>query len=201
MNHRSIGQCWNDLRDFAKPVKAISLPQDVPSTSDRRLVKLENQVQRLMEAHLAPKQSVQVNKITSSCEICSDDTQYCMENPEQALLITHPSVLTKREASGILSSPSKTTLGDDEDIMFIEIIKKYDDSRKEELGENEKAAKWGLEVEYFETFPTRRELAYHKYLMCGPIPSLFLRNPIITKGCPSNLKIPCNIGHVHVETE
>ncbi|GKG38979.1 hypothetical protein Tco_0460691, partial [Tanacetum coccineum] len=26
---------WNDPRDFAKPVKAISLPQDVPSTSDR----------------------------------------------------------------------------------------------------------------------------------------------------------------------
>ncbi|GJY07793.1 hypothetical protein Tco_0374847 [Tanacetum coccineum] len=35
---------WNDPRDFAKPVKAISLPQDVPSTSDRRLIKLENQV-------------------------------------------------------------------------------------------------------------------------------------------------------------
>ncbi|GKA55270.1 hypothetical protein Tco_0754219 [Tanacetum coccineum] len=41
-----------------------------------------------MEAHLAPKQSVQVNKISSSCEICSDphDTQYCMENPEQAFV-------------------------------------------------------------------------------------------------------------------
>ncbi|GKD64090.1 zinc finger, CCHC-type containing protein, partial [Tanacetum coccineum] len=25
---------WNDLRDFAKPVKQISLPQDVPNTSD-----------------------------------------------------------------------------------------------------------------------------------------------------------------------
>ncbi|GJU55931.1 retrotransposon ORF1 [Tanacetum coccineum] len=35
--------------------------------------------------------------------------------------------------------------------------------------------------------------------MCGPIPSIFLRNPIITEGCPSNLKIPCNVGHVHVE--
>ncbi|GJY61306.1 retrotransposon ORF1 [Tanacetum coccineum] len=35
--------------------------------------------------------------------------------------------------------------------------------------------------------------------MSGPIPSLFLRNPIITEGCPSNLKIPCNIRHVHVE--
>ncbi|GJW74628.1 retrotransposon ORF1 [Tanacetum coccineum] len=43
------------------------------------------------------------------------------------------------------------------------------------------------------------ELAYHKYLMYGLIPSIFLRNPIITEGCPSNLKIPCNIGHVHVE--
>ncbi|GJV48588.1 MAK10-like protein [Tanacetum coccineum] len=62
---------WNDPRDFAKLVKAISLPQDVLSTSDRRLIELENQVQRLMEAHLAPKSSVQVNKITSSCEICS----------------------------------------------------------------------------------------------------------------------------------
>ncbi|GJV98403.1 hypothetical protein Tco_1553655 [Tanacetum coccineum] len=78
----------NDPRDFAKPVKAISLPQDVPSTSDHRLIELKNQVQRLMEAHLAPMQPTQVNKITSSCEICSGphDTQYCMENPEQAFV-------------------------------------------------------------------------------------------------------------------
>ncbi|GJW23091.1 hypothetical protein Tco_0033713 [Tanacetum coccineum] len=79
---------WNDPRDFAKPVKAISLPQDVPSTSDRRLIELEDQVQRLMEAHLAPTQPIKVNKITSSCAICSGpyDTQYCMENPEQAFV-------------------------------------------------------------------------------------------------------------------
>ncbi|GJT55782.1 MAK10-like protein [Tanacetum coccineum] len=55
-------ESWNDPRDFAKPVKAISLPQDVPSTSDRRLIELENQVQCLMEAHLAPMQPTQVNK-------------------------------------------------------------------------------------------------------------------------------------------
>ncbi|GJZ47313.1 MAK10-like protein [Tanacetum coccineum] len=47
-------ESWNDPRDFAKPVKAITLPQDVPSTSDRRLIELENQVQRLTKAHLAP---------------------------------------------------------------------------------------------------------------------------------------------------
>ncbi|GKA54299.1 MAK10-like protein [Tanacetum coccineum] len=49
-------ESWNDPRDFAKPVKEIALPQDVPSTSDRRLIELENQVQRLMEAHLAATQ-------------------------------------------------------------------------------------------------------------------------------------------------
>ncbi|GKD69077.1 zinc finger, CCHC-type containing protein [Tanacetum coccineum] len=50
---------WNDLRDLAKLVKAITLPQDV-----------------LM------------NKVTTSSEICSGphDTQYCMEDPKQAFV-------------------------------------------------------------------------------------------------------------------
>ncbi|GKA14835.1 hypothetical protein Tco_0694481 [Tanacetum coccineum] len=79
-------ESWNNPRDFAKPVKAIALPQDVSSTSDRRLIELENQVQRLMEAHFSLTQPTQVNKITTSCEICSvsHNTQYCMEDPEQA---------------------------------------------------------------------------------------------------------------------
>nr|GEX40584.1 MAK10-like protein [Tanacetum cinerariifolium] len=67
-------ESWNDPRDLGKPVKEIVLPQDVSSTSDRR--------QHLMESHLAPIQPTQVNKITTSCEICSGphDTQYCMED-------------------------------------------------------------------------------------------------------------------------
>ncbi|GJR76548.1 hypothetical protein Tco_0088913, partial [Tanacetum coccineum] len=81
-------QSWNDPRDFSKSAKAIALPQDVPNTSDRRLIELENQVQRLMESHLSPIQPTQVNKITTSCEICSGphNTQYCMEDPEQAFV-------------------------------------------------------------------------------------------------------------------
>ncbi|GJW90386.1 hypothetical protein Tco_0167939 [Tanacetum coccineum] len=81
-------ESWNNPRDFATPVKAISLPQDVPSTSDRHLIEIKNQVQRLMEAHLAPMLPTQVNKITTLCEICSypHDTQYCMEDPEQAFV-------------------------------------------------------------------------------------------------------------------
>nr|GEX23297.1 RNA-directed DNA polymerase, eukaryota, reverse transcriptase zinc-binding domain protein [Tanacetum cinerariifolium] len=42
----------------------------------------------ICEAHLAPTQPTQVNKITTSCEICSGphDTQYCLEDPEQAFV-------------------------------------------------------------------------------------------------------------------
>ncbi|GJU06289.1 hypothetical protein Tco_1122719 [Tanacetum coccineum] len=42
----------------------------------------------LMEAHLASTQPTQVNKVTTSCEICSGphDTQYCMEDPDQAFV-------------------------------------------------------------------------------------------------------------------
>ncbi|GKE46836.1 hypothetical protein Tco_1478094, partial [Tanacetum coccineum] len=47
---------------------------------------------------------------------------------------------------------------EDGDVMFIEIIPKDDNSRKEEPKVE------GQEVEYFNIFPTRSELAYHKKL-------------------------------------
>ncbi|GJX21530.1 hypothetical protein Tco_0225975 [Tanacetum coccineum] len=97
-------ESWNNLRDFVKPVKAIALPQDVPSTSDSRLIELKNQVQRLMEAHLSSTQPNQVNKITTSCEICSGphDTQYCIEDPKQAF-VEYASSRTD-EAGGLVSN-------------------------------------------------------------------------------------------------
>ncbi|GKE97705.1 hypothetical protein Tco_0021056, partial [Tanacetum coccineum] len=107
-------ESWNDLRDFAKLVKAISLPQDVPSTSDRCLIKLENQFQRLMQAHLAPTQPTQVNKITNSCEICSGphDTQYCMEDPEQAFVEYASSRTNEVGGKWYTFKPEKNNLGD-----------------------------------------------------------------------------------------
>ncbi|GJV53568.1 hypothetical protein Tco_1449309 [Tanacetum coccineum] len=268
-------ESWNDPRDFTKLVKAISLPQDVSSTSDCRLIELKNQLQRLMEAYLAPKLPIQVNKIASSCKICSGphDTQYCMENLEQAFVeyassrtdeaggeqnrnssspkrvhfintITilskenehretgivkpdtkdnsHDTIIKVKEESKeskeegneekddpeyIITNPSSPpnlslsfiTKKNDGDIMFVKIIKQYDDFIKEELEEDESDVTGELGIEYFDRFPSRSELTYHKYLMYAPIPSLFLRNPIIIGGCPSNLKIPCNLWHVHIE--
>ncbi|GJZ47312.1 hypothetical protein Tco_0601144 [Tanacetum coccineum] len=84
---------------------------------------------------------------------------------------------------------------DDGEVMYIKIIREND----EPPNEVEEAPTEEPIVEYFDTFPTREELTYHRYLMSGPVPSIFLRNPIITEGCPHNLKIPCNIGHVHID--
>ncbi|GJV18741.1 MAK10-like protein [Tanacetum coccineum] len=141
----------NDPRDFAKPVKAIALPQDVPSTFYRRLIKLKNQVQRLMEAHLAPTQPTQVNKITTPCEICSGphDTQYCMEDPEQAFV-------------EYASSCADEAGEEDGEVMFIEIIRDDDEPQNESLNKGEGTATEGPTVEYFDMFPTRDELTYHK---------------------------------------
>ncbi|GJS88032.1 putative reverse transcriptase domain-containing protein [Tanacetum coccineum] len=59
--------------------------------------------------------------------------------------------------TGVLPSDTE----DDGDVMFIEIIKKYDDSREEELKEDENAM---TRVEYFDILLTRSELAYHNYV-------------------------------------
>ncbi|GJS62875.1 hypothetical protein Tco_0677439 [Tanacetum coccineum] len=133
-------ESWNNLRDFAKPVKAISLPQDVPSTSDRRLIELKNQVQRLMEAHIDPIQPTQVNKITPSCEICGGphDTQYCMEDAEQAF-IEYASLHNNKMTAKAVEE--------------VESEEEFEEETEEEIKEEEED-----NPEHFDTFPTMKEL-------------------------------------------
>ncbi|GJV71354.1 MAK10-like protein [Tanacetum coccineum] len=183
-------ESWNDPRDFAKPVKAIALPQDVPSTSDRRLIELENQVQRLMEAHLAPTQPTQVNKVTTSCEICSGphDTQYCMEDPEQAF-VEYASSPPKRvhfvNSIVILSEESEAEEGETTTDITLEhghnVTKEAKDEVKEVIEEDESEVETDWEVEeilkdkeededgeYVNSFPTMEELTYHEWLLKNP---------------------------------
>ncbi|GJU91894.1 hypothetical protein Tco_1304317 [Tanacetum coccineum] len=76
------------------------------------------------------------------------------------------------ESLGLVPSSSNTELictkEEDGDVMFIEIIPKDYNSCKEEPEAE------GKEMEYFDIFPTRSKLTYHKNLMYGPIPSIFL---------------------------
>ena len=54
------------------------------------------------------------------------------------------------------------------------------------------------EEDYFNKLPTREEKAYHKNLFNDAETGYFLGNPTIKAGNPSNLNIPCSIGHIHV---
>ncbi|GJR30112.1 hypothetical protein Tco_1106344 [Tanacetum coccineum] len=40
---------WNDTKEFVKPVKAISTPQGISKTPDRRLLELEDQINFLLK--------------------------------------------------------------------------------------------------------------------------------------------------------
>ncbi|GJZ02417.1 zinc finger, CCHC-type containing protein [Tanacetum coccineum] len=42
---------WNEIKEFAKPVKAISTPQGTSKTPDRRLLELEDQINFLLKGH------------------------------------------------------------------------------------------------------------------------------------------------------
>ncbi|GJZ68513.1 hypothetical protein Tco_0631753, partial [Tanacetum coccineum] len=206
---------WNDLRDFAKLVKEISLPQDVLSTSDRRLIELENQVQHLMEAHIAPKKPIQVNKITSSCEICSGphDTQYCMENPKQTFVEYASSRINKAkeqnrkpaflkrvhfvnsiiilnkedEAKEEGSVNSSVTKNEDHEMTF-ESEEEFKEETEEETEEEEED-----NSKHFNIFPTVKELGYHEWLLKSP------RHPWvkakIKTGNLNNIEFSYMIGH------
>ncbi|GJU77377.1 hypothetical protein Tco_1274447 [Tanacetum coccineum] len=83
----------------------------------------------------------------------------------------------------------------DSDVMLIELIKDNDG----ELCENNNVLREDeFEGDHFDKFPTRSELAYHKYLISASLPSMIVSNPIIVEGNPLNLKIPCNIGNVDI---
>ncbi|GJR75925.1 hypothetical protein Tco_0088290 [Tanacetum coccineum] len=67
-----------------------------------------------MEAYLAPNSFIQVNKIASSCEICSGphDTQCCMENPKQAFVDYASSRTDEAGGKWFTFKPEQNNLGD-----------------------------------------------------------------------------------------
>ncbi|GJS99780.1 hypothetical protein Tco_0820950 [Tanacetum coccineum] len=87
----------------------------------------------------------------------------------------------------------------DSDVMLIELIKDDEYPSDENLNEDDDLAEEEFEGNHFDKFLTCSELAYHKYLMHNPYLSKIVRDPIIERGNPSNLKIPCNIGHVRIK--
>nr|GEV21926.1 zinc finger, CCHC-type [Tanacetum cinerariifolium] len=102
----SLSEAWTHFKDLLQkvPYHGIDLWLQIQIFYDYVNPITRRTIDQATDAHLAPNQPIQVNKITSSCEICSGphDTQYCMENPEQAF-VDYASSRTD-EAGGALPS-------------------------------------------------------------------------------------------------
>ncbi|GKE37521.1 hypothetical protein Tco_1460926, partial [Tanacetum coccineum] len=161
------------------------------------------------EADFKQQQSEMTNKIDTVLKAITDQIAGTLpsdtiKNPK---LGTYPVLPALRKLNSMLeslglvpqSSNTKSVYSKEDDGEVIEIIRDDDEPQNKGLNEGEGATTEEPVVEYFDTLPTRDELTYHRYPMSGPIPSIFLRNPIIMEGCSYNLKILGNIGHVHIE--
>ncbi|GKD12443.1 hypothetical protein Tco_1196850, partial [Tanacetum coccineum] len=99
------------------------------------------------------------------------------------------------ESLGLVPQSSNTKFVDGE-VMFIEIIRDDDEPQNKGPDEGERATTEGPAVEYFDTFPTRDETNYNKFISrVGPSFN-FLRNPIIIAVCPIEPQDAMNIGHM-----
>nr|GEV41840.1 MAK10-like protein [Tanacetum cinerariifolium] len=105
-----------NLKDFLKLVDSLNLDVANRERTCLRLFKfsLRDQASNWLEPYLAPKQPTQVNKITSSCEICSSphDTQYCMEYPKQAFVDYASSCTDEAGGKWYTFNPEQNNLDD-----------------------------------------------------------------------------------------
>nr|GEW17533.1 reverse transcriptase [Tanacetum cinerariifolium] len=113
-----------------------------------------------MEAHIVLMQPSQVNKIASSCEICSGphDTQYCMENPKQAF-VDYASSRTNRTRSRQFAMNQGPRNFNEATNTFKgkpNFHWEFEEENEEEIKEEEEDS-----TKHFDTFPTMKELRLH----------------------------------------
>ncbi|GJR01174.1 hypothetical protein Tco_0524158 [Tanacetum coccineum] len=145
-----------------------------------------------MEAHLAPKKPIQVNKITSSCEIGSgphDSTAWKI--PSKILSIMHPRVSTKQEACVTKvkkeEEPNDTPQkGSDGPTIINEL--------ESDVIKEEKELEWLDIEEPLDLVDACEESVYESLIKEIPWCSLNF-DFRIEKGNPNNLKFPCMIRH------
>ena len=108
----------------------------------------------------------------------------------------------QKDARNTNSGPQIKDPSSSKHVHFVNVVTiKPIDRNKEESDKDEvriEVGEVGDVIDYFDWLPTKEERAYHKDLFNDPETPYFLGNPIIKTGDPSNLNIPCNIGHVHV---
>jgi hypothetical protein len=73
-----------------------------------------------------------------------------------------------------------------------------DEIKEVKVNEGEKLEEVENVEDHFDKLPTKEEREYHKDLFDDPETPYILGSPLIKVGDPSNINIPCKIGHMHV---
>ncbi|GKD01157.1 MAK10-like protein [Tanacetum coccineum] len=162
-------ESWNDPRDFAKPVKAISLPQDVPK---KRLCSLRTQ--------LGQQQDDMISKINLLCKAVFeklDDTPIrdTTGDPAAQMNFTNPSslkhvhfvnsilILNKEDEAKEEGDVKTSTIEYEDHEMTVESGEEFEEETEDEIEEEEEDS-----LKHFDTFPTMKELrlslASHSYI-------------------------------------
>nr|GEX53853.1 hypothetical protein [Tanacetum cinerariifolium] len=121
-------ESWNDPKDFAKPIKEISLPQDVPSTSDRRLIELEYQY--CMENH----EQAFVDYASSHTDEAGEQNRN-RSSLKRVYFINSIIILNKENEAKESTKSSAAEYKDNE--MSVESEEEFEEETKEETKEEE----------------------------------------------------------------
>ncbi|GJR61345.1 hypothetical protein Tco_1503507 [Tanacetum coccineum] len=131
-------------KDFTNPVKAISLPQDVSSTFDHRLIELKNQVQCLMEAHLALIQPTQSSLAEQNRNPSS---------PKHVHFGNLIVILNKEDEAKEEENVKVSTTEYEDHKVTVESNDEFEEETEDEIKEEEEDS-----PKHFDTFPTMKEL-------------------------------------------
>ncbi|GJX21093.1 hypothetical protein Tco_0223770 [Tanacetum coccineum] len=120
---------WNDVKEFVKPVKAISTPQGISKTPDQRLLELEDQINFLLKgSRLTPRISTHIPHVYTDAVYSNPRPQNYNEPPK-----LNPFTFCERTGP----SPQPQELG----TTFEARVRDYMAAHTERIGEEEMSDK------------------------------------------------------------
>ncbi|GJW00622.1 hypothetical protein Tco_1555873, partial [Tanacetum coccineum] len=177
-------ESWNDPKDFAKPVKAISLPQDVLEELVSNFMASQDARLSKFEADLKQQQSEMTNKINTVLKAITDRLTGALPSDTEE----------EQEREGV---PEDTnTIAYIEERRDTPLLERKDITAVNNLGsnKNDDGIEWLDVEEPLDLVDTSEESVYESLIKKMPKCSLNYDFKI-KKGDPRNLKIPCMIGH------
>ncbi|GKE89804.1 zinc finger, CCHC-type containing protein, partial [Tanacetum coccineum] len=188
---------WDEIKEFVKPIKAISTPQGIPKTPDQRVIELEDQINFLLKGMtemFGLLKELTTSKIPEKVLIREEAKFPVTKNVNSISL-------TKGEEER--SNRTKVTPDNTEKLTETEMempVKEVEKMNEVENGDGNKSIKTSENEEAVEAPGTRvrkKKGKEYKVLPGGPAYDAILKKKITKKeDIGGNFKIPCSIGNL-----